>query len=448
MAPHCHVSRKLLARMLAGELPEGAATRRNLRRVAAECPDCAEALAVFAAGAREQAARRPELAPRVFELARIGWLDPPAVLPALYRRARRDLRRLRRLPVEERADAVGRAWRSWRSPAHLELLLAEAREALRADPQEGLAWLDAAREAAQALLAAGYSLALVQAWQLRIAAHRANALRVGGDLPTADRAFAGLAGDPRRRHLLEPAHHAELASLEGSLRLDQRRFEEAEELLAAAIDLYREAEDREGLAKALIQLGIASLRRGEAAGGIPILREAAALLPPDSAPRLYLYAQHNLALCHCQTGDFGAAAALVEANRPLYQRFDDLEVKLLWSWLEGRVARGLGEGAIAEQLLVETRDGYLGRGQGFPVALVTLDLAELYLEDGWTTEVKCLAAATAAVFVAQDVHAEAERVLRLFCDAAAAERLTLELIACFWTYLERAYCDPGLRFEP
>jgi hypothetical protein len=442
---HDHLNASLLFDLLDDRRPESDLARLLIAHRRADCAECDEIYRQYEV-AQKRSLQLDYTA--ALAAAREKTVALAARLDAEQSGARRDLKRLLKLQPTQRPEELANARTRYRSPVLLDLLIEEARRLLRVSPQRALDLLLTAEAVAARIATEVYGATFCARLAVRAAAHHANALRVQGDLRGAHATWAEIkkkvAGEP----VGDTDAEAELASLEASLRLDQRRFDDAEELLATAIANYAETEDREGLAKALIKLGIGSLRRGEAAAAIPILREAAAMVPPDAAPRLYLYARHNLALCHCQTGDFGAAAALVEANRSLYRSFGDLEVKLRWSWLEGRVARGLGERAAAEQLLAETRNGYLGRGQGFPGALVTLDLAELYLAEGRTAEVKRLAAASATVFEAQDVYAEAARALRLFCEAAAAERLTVELIARLRTYFERAQRDRTLHFEP
>ena len=75
----------------------------------------------------------------------------------------------------------------------------------------------------------------------RAHAHLGNARRVLGELKAADDAFL------RSRELLAQSGtgntlvEAEILSLQGSLRLDQRRLDEAFELVDRALDLYRDS---------------------------------------------------------------------------------------------------------------------------------------------------------------------------------------------------------------
>jgi hypothetical protein len=51
------------------------------------------------------------------------------------------------------------------------------------------------------------------------------------------------------------------------------------------------------------------------------------------------------------------------------------------------------------------------------------------------------------VFQALGIHAEAQRALQVFRDAAESERLSAELARRLAAYLLRARHDPRLRFE-
>jgi hypothetical protein len=109
----------------------------------------------------------------------------------------------------------------------------------------------------------------------------------------------------------------------------------------------------------------------------------------------------------------------------------------LRAWLEGRIARGLGEPAEAARCFERVRDAYLDSGLGLDAALVSLDLADLYLETGRTAEVKQLARAVEPVFRCQDVNREATAALLLFQRAARAERLTAAFVTRLRGFLDR-----------
>jgi len=83
----------------------------------------------------------------------------------------------------------------------------------------------------------------------------------------------------------------------------------------------------------------------------------------------------------------------------------------------------------------------------YECALVSLDLALIYLNAGRTAEVRDLAAEMLWIFRAQGVHREALAALKLFCDAARREAATVDLARRVSRYLERAQHDPELPFE-
>ena len=117
-------------------------------------------------------------------------------------------------------------------------------------------------------------------------------------------------------------------------------------------------------------------------------------------------------------------------------------------WLQGRVSAGLGklEEAVAE--LEHVAGELVALAIAFDAARACLDLAQLYLRQGGTAEVKRLSGQMVAVFKAQRVHREALAAVILFQEAAEQERATAELARRLSDYLRRAQHAPGLRFEP
>ena len=75
-------------------------------------------------------------------------------------------------------------------------------------------------------------------------------------------------------------------------------------------------------------------------------------------------------------------------------------------------------------------------------------LAVLHLEQGRAREVKALARQMAPVFRAQGVPAEVLAALKLFCQAAEEEAVTVEMARRLVEYLYRAKHDPQLQYEP
>jgi hypothetical protein len=84
------------------------------------------------------------------------------------------------------------------------------------------------------------------------------------------------------------------------------------------------------------------------------------------------------------------------------------------------------------------RAGFIAEGIGYDAALVSLDLALLYLRQNRTAAVKDLAEEMREIFTAGDVHREATAALVLFQEAARRETLTAELIEEMAVCLKRA----------
>jgi tetratricopeptide (TPR) repeat protein len=285
-----------------------------------------------------------------------------------------------------------------------------------------------------------------EGWPKRILgfaeAHAANVQRVAGELKPAAAAFeeakrlwhAG--SDPHS--LLDPGR---LLSLEGALLRGQRRFDVALARLDEAVAVGRSPE------LALIQKGFTLEVMGEYDRAIETLLQAESRPDVQGDPRLRNILCCNLGFVFCHAGRFAEAAELARQVRAVAAEMGDEIGVLRVTWLEGRIAAGLGRPAAARRLLEQARREFAARKMWYDVTLALLEEAALLLEEGSAAEVKELAAELIPVFESNGVHREALAALRLFHEAAAGEAATGELARRVLRFLFRAQHDPELRFE-
>lgn len=107
----------------------------------------------------------------------------------------------------------------------------------------------------------------------------------------------------------------------------------------------------------------------------------------------------------------------------------------------------LGNAVRAESLFLKAREGFLAEGISYDTALISLELATLYAEQGRTADLKRLAEEIVPVFASRKIHREALAALAFLKQAIEAEAASLEVIARVAAFLKRAENDPELRFE-
>ena len=435
-----HVTRLLLWGVVRGELPTRSLVEIAAQHLAALCPTCK---AQFEDFQRElQAAREnPDYRPAFERLRAFLAREGPAV-EAEERRSKAELQELLALPQAERIAQVNRARTRFRSPALGALLLEESQKRLPAEPE---ASYDLAR------VADAVSFYLPEAESIEVKtrafAFMGNAQRILGDLREAERLFAFARRLVRIQGVTDHLVVAELDGMEASLRRDQRRFEDAELLLTRSILLYQLARAPAEAARSLLILGALYNQQGDPAKAAAATRRAQKTLHPEEEPRLYLCACHNLAGYLCEAGEFREAQAALDQSRELYRRFPDSWTQLRLTWLEGKIARGLGELDLAEAAFLGARQGFIAERRAYDAALVSLELALLYAETGRTAELKELLAEVIPIFEEKEIHREALAALLLFQDAARLERVTVETVKELVAYLRRAERDPALSFR-
>ena len=359
--------------------------------------------------------------PAPWRAAHLGVADPRESIPRAFRQAERTLVRLRQLSPQRQRRSLSQARREVLNPALLDLLVAEARRHLCTDPAAAGTWLDLAQGVVPRLFGAGFPPALLTPVLLRLTAHRANALRVAGELPAAGGLFDQLRADPRRRNLGRPDIEAELLSLEASLRISLRQFAQVESLLDRAQTLYRRLGDRVGEAIALVKRGNSAGISHDCGLAIANNRRAAELLRPAEEPSLYAMTQRNIAVNLADAGRPAEAAALLAEHRDLFERHDDPADRLREKWIEARIARAEGRLDDAAPRLAAVQNGWLSFHRPYDAALAALDAADLQLARGNWREVRRQAQPLVAIFESRGVHREAMAALNLLQRAERKE---------------------------
>jgi tetratricopeptide (TPR) repeat protein len=320
--------------------------------------------------------------------------------------------------------------------------LAETRALRHSDPEEMLMLARINASISDLLDPSAFPEGAVHDLQARAYMELGNALRVTNDLVAAKGAFTA-AAERVNLGTGDPFLSAELLSLASSLFRATREFKMAYSLLDRTLEIYRELGEKQLVGRTMMKQGIAKGYDGEVSQAIALLGQAIMILDRDRDPELYLSGVHSLIWFQVENGGFAEGRELVRRHRHLYREASRDLTSLRLRWVEARIAAGLGEWIEAEKGYREARAGFAQHNNAYLVALISLDLAALWLKEGRTAEIAAMLAETLATFRALCIHREAIATLLMLGEAAEAERLNLTLLRAAAAKLRQFESDPG-----
>lgn len=313
----------------------------------------------------------------------------------------------------------------------------------------------AAADAARALELADLAVYVAQKstkgserWRARVEGNAwyfvGNARRVAGRLRWADEAFTtadelwekGAAADPG------VFDQGLVLDMKASLRREQRRFDEALELHERALKVT--PANQQGYI--LLNKSKVLEEMQDYDGALELLRCAITRMDGQGEPRLRFAAHFNVVVNLCRLGRYDEAEPLLGELGESACRSDELDQVRL-RWLFSSVAFGQGRAAEAIAGLEWVRVEFYRRAIDYDMALASLELAALYLEQGHTLQVKQLVREMSPIFRRDQVHREALAALRVFCEAALRETATVEMARDLQHYFQRSRNKPEMRFK-
>lgn len=272
-----------------------------------------------------------------------------------------------------------------------------------------------------------YGSGLICDLKARSWAYSGNALRIRSDLAGAEVALA------KAERLLddgscEPLELALVLELKTSLLRAQRRLGQALETIRQVAAIYRRIRDTHMEGRALVGEAIVLGYAGELEKSIATYFRAVERIDPARDPHLAFAARHNLLADLVESGRTEEALPLLPEVRRGAAEVGNCRDKLRFTWLEALIEIETGQHLEAEEKLERVRAEYVEQGDGFLVALVSLDLARLYLEEGRTAETRRLASEMQSIFMAKNIRREALASLVIFQRAAEQEAATVVLV--------------------
>jgi tetratricopeptide (TPR) repeat protein len=290
-------------------------------------------------------------------------------------------------------------------PVLVRWLIAKSHAARYEEPKAMLHW------GLMAHLAAGSCSAQAVGSRPRLADLRArawgqfgNALRVCGRFREAGEVLA-TAHDYLDAGTGDPALRARFYEQMASLRINQRAFSSATDLLEEAKVIHEEIGETCDLASVLLQQAVVHQYSGEPERCLPLIERALSLLTPAEDTDLLLVARLNRVHAYASTGQAERALAAFHAARD-----DDWygrpALMLRAYWLEGQILAEVGHLEAAVAKLRCARHGFVERNLAPEVVLTSHHLAGVYRAMGKRRDLEQTVLDTQALFFG--IPAEAE----------------------------------------
>lgn len=432
-----HLSRRRLLAFLALADPKREDFAEVLEHLAEECPACrAEIETVLRTPVLrlpQKSGRLHESFPKAIEQAR----SKHATWSRFRMIAQAEAAELVKLPPDFRRSRILRAHTRFRNPALVDLLLEESKKQMPRDPREAYDLADCAHAVALRLPDRDVPHTMAITLLARATAYRANALRVQGSLHQAETLLTSAVALFDQEGTADPLVQAELMELSASLARGQRKLIDAEGFLSMAQGLYRQCGEFGQYHRVLVTKGMVQLEAGDLVGALANTREALAGINRQTDPWLYLCAAHNIATYLTELGRYDEARDTIWRHLDLYASFAGHVIHWRRLWIEARIERAEGRIGAAEARLCEVKERFAETGHGYDAALVSLDLALIYLETGRHEQVRRTAEAMANVFMAEDIHREAVAAVHLFQEAVRQDAVTASMLLELIAYLKR-----------
>ncbi len=255
-----------------------------------------------------------------------------------------------------------------------------------------------------------------------------NAMRLAGNLAGADECFQRAENDWAGRN---GRAETEILRLKGSLRLFQRRFSEARELLGTAIAVAEGIGDVTSQVNARLHRAAVAGYEGRPHAAIPDLRAATALLcsQEEQEPLQLLHVYQDLALAYVETGEIERAEAELIRAKVLCEQLDHTSSRHKLLWIEGLMAKARRNPRKAERYFRRAKAGFNETGDNYSTAMATLEIAILCQEQDRNAEVVALVTTDVIpVLETLDLRREALGALTLLRKAVAETEVTVTVL--------------------
>jgi tetratricopeptide (TPR) repeat protein len=309
------------------------------------------------------------------------------------------------------------------------------------DPVRMLCLAEVAAAVAEELDADVYGSAT---WDMRARAlaYVGNAQRVSSDFRAAEKTFR-LARKALEQGTGDPLELATILNFETTLRVRQRRYDDAHQLAEREIALCRRWGQLHRLGEAYHSRGVVHALRGDDKQAIRDFERCLEYLDPERDPRIVLTSRHNLVSLLQEEGRLDEALARLREARPLYHQLGDRLNLLRLRQLEGEIALAQGDAELAEECMLEARNGMIAADLAWEAAEISLRLAEMYLSQGRNRETREVAEQIMPIFQSRDLHTEAIAALLLVREAIFNETLTVHMVRQTITFLRQLRNRPA-----
>lgn len=388
-----------------------------------------------------------------------AWRPPPAGLTeqAAWERVVREASRVVRRASEEREAAVEQSARvrdlaqahrwmvvfnqeDYQSYGFVQALLSQSERLWHSEPRQALELSELAVEVVKQLEPADYGEGLLRGLGARAWAYVGNARRILSDLKGAEEAFREAWAEMEGLEMDDPSDLALFSLMVSRLLENQGRFEESSRFAEDSARIYRALEDTQQEAMVRITQSATLGRAGKAEAAIEVLESLLGQVSRwDMGEKLYLSALQGLATSCVEASRYSEAEQHLPEIRAIARAHRDRLNLVRVDWLEGMIEEGRGRDEVAEQKYLRVREALVGDSIADDVALVSLDLAALYLKAGRGKEAKRLTAETVVLFESREIHREALAAFILFHEAVRQEVATVAYAREISGYLRRGY---------